>query len=195
MPRETCSAIGLARELGVDLGSVILWGPPAAPQPGARAKQRQRVGLRASSSAGLVARACKNGGRRRQPGPRSQHVVRAHPRAPQVELELVELRHAELISGVLRVEDVLEIVGADCDSMRRFLRSAPARLATLIRGTPCLQDEVAEPKSRDGGNRVRKNASRAVELLCVVGSSQAFGSFYSASGLMGQVCISHLINL
>ncbi|MCZ6807030.1 MAG: hypothetical protein O7F08_08765, partial [Deltaproteobacteria bacterium] len=46
----------------------------------------------------------------------------------QVELELAELRLSELSGLVVRVDDVLEVMGADYDLIRKALRSVPARI-------------------------------------------------------------------
>ena len=46
----------------------------------------------------------------------------------QVELELAELRLAEFRGLVIRVDDALEIMGADYDLIRKALRSVPARI-------------------------------------------------------------------
>jgi hypothetical protein len=56
------------------------------------------------------------------------NLAQIERRRAQVDLELAELRLAELRSEVLRVDDVLEIVGAEYDALRRVLAAIPARM-------------------------------------------------------------------
>ena len=116
----------LARELGVDRGTVTRWrtaGCPAARREG-KSKGSAWAYELPPVLAWLLARAEAIG----RAGYDRSTLPQIERARAQVELELAELRLAELSGLVVRVDDVLEVMGADYDLIRKALRSVPARL-------------------------------------------------------------------
>ena len=126
MTPKIYNATELARELGVDRGTVLRWAADGCPEAKREGKNRGSAWAYELLAvlAWLLERAKAEGSAGRGCGALSEIT----PTHAQVDLELAELRHAELRGEVLRVDDVLEIVGADYDSMRRALRSVLARV-------------------------------------------------------------------
>jgi phage terminase Nu1 subunit (DNA packaging protein) len=172
LTRKTYNAAQLARELGVDRGTVSKWVSDGCPAERLAGKTR---GVAWAFELPLVLVWLLD---RAREGALAGHdrstLAQIERRKAQVELELAELRLAELRGEVLRVDDVLEIVGADYDSLRRVLASIPARVgpelwakfatgATELQTVEALEqvvDEVQRSLSGDqelgGGNRKRK---------------------------------------
>ena len=126
MPSKTYNAVELAREIGVDRGTVSRWAADGCPAERRQGKNRGSVWSFELPPVvvWLLDRAEAIG--------RASHdhstLPQIEKRRAQVELELAELRLAELSGLVIRVDDVLEIMGADYDSIRNALRSVPARI-------------------------------------------------------------------
>ena len=119
----------LAGELGVDRGSVTRW--RAAGCPAARHAGKSKGSAWAYELPAVLvwllerAKAAGNAG---SAGRARGTLSQIKSARAQVELELAELRLAELSGVMIRVDDVLEIMGADYDSIRKALLSVPARI-------------------------------------------------------------------
>lgn len=126
MERRIYNESQLARELGVDRGTVTRWrtaGCPASRRNG-KIKGSAWVYELPPVLAWLLERAEAAG----RAGHKHSTLAEVERAKVQVDLELAELRLAELRRLLIRVDDVLEVVGADYDSLRKSLRSVPARI-------------------------------------------------------------------
>jgi phage terminase Nu1 subunit (DNA packaging protein) len=123
---RTFSALELARELGVDRGTVTGWAADGCPafKPEGKTRGTSWVFELPPVLVWLLERAEATG----RAGHSLSTLSQIERTKAQVDLELAELRLAELRSKLVRVDDVLEVVGADYDSLRKTLRSVPARL-------------------------------------------------------------------
>lgn len=126
MAARTFSALELARELGVDRGTVTGWAADGCPafKPEGKTRGTSWVFELPPVLIWLLERAEATG----RAGHSLSTLSQIERTKAQVDLELAELRLAELRAKLVRVDDVLEVIGADYDSLRKTLRSVPARL-------------------------------------------------------------------
>ena len=120
------SALQLARAVGVDRGTVTRWAAEGCPatKPEGAARGAAWVFELPLMVAWLQDRAEAAGRDGRQPS----SMAKIERTKAQVALELAELRLGELRGQVVRVDDVLEVVGQDYDAIRKALRSIAGRL-------------------------------------------------------------------
>lgn len=130
MAAKTYSATELSHHFGVDRGTVSRWAKDGCPAEREEGKSRGTAWAFTIPPvlAWLLERAEIAG----REGVKPSTLQAIERRQAQVSLELAELRLAELRGEVLRVDDVLEIVGADYDSVRRALTSIPPRIGAEL---------------------------------------------------------------
>ena len=126
MAERTFSALELAHWLGVDRGTVTGWAADGCPafKPEGKTRGTSWVFELPPVLVWLLERAEATG----RAGHSLSTLTQIERTKAQVDLELAELRLAELRAQLVRVDDVLEVIGADYDSLRKTLRSVPARL-------------------------------------------------------------------
>jgi len=127
---KTYSASELSHHLGVDRGTVSRWVKDGC--PAAREEGKSRGTAWAFEIPPVLAWLLERAKTEGRDGVKPSSLAQIERRQAQISLELAELRLAELRGEVLRVDDVLEIVGADYDSLRRALGSIPPRIGAEL---------------------------------------------------------------
>lgn len=158
MAAKTYSASELASALGVDRGTVLRWVRDGC--PATRPEGKSRGTAWSFELPGVVTwlrETAKAEGRSGHKLGTVAQIERAHA---EVNLELAELRLGELRGEVLRVDDVLEIVGADYDSLRRMLSSIPARVGPEL--WALVTNGATEPQTIDALERTIDDVLRGL---------------------------------
>ena len=126
MAKKSYSATDLGRLIGVDRGTLARWvdaGCPAEKVDGGGG--RGTWSFDPAAVFAWVQDRAKMEARRGHEGATAADLERSKAR---VDLELAELKLEELRGVLVRVDDVLEIVGQDYDAVRKSLHSIPARV-------------------------------------------------------------------